>query len=229
FCCLYEGQQVTASLNNTVSVENARSSVECILRCQRLKKTPLYTEEKKCFCFNGHPTIHNSTNTTKTGRIFEKVKFGEGETDFEPAKPNPIVRYSMIGTLSMMCTSDPNNNCEYYGNFLLSIGRLPQNQNIQLWSLAQNKFSRQPVGRPWVVTFVHSFDEYESYVTDPNEFIVLDGMIKESDSGSDDLIADFDGELLAVTDLFGTFKTKKVTQSNGDYAEVGLRINRAAK
>ena len=135
----------------------------------------------------------------------------------------------MIGILSMKCTSDPGGECEYYGDFFLSIGQLPQNQDIPIWSLAKSSYSRQPQGRPWVVNFVRSFDEYESYGTDPSEFIELGGEIKESDSGKAfDLIANFDGELLAITDVFETFRTKRVTKSNGDYAEVGLRINKAS-
>ena len=73
FCCFYEGQQVETSLNNKTFVESARSTVECTLRCQRLKKTPFFTGEKKCFCLDGGPINDNSANATQTGTLFEKV------------------------------------------------------------------------------------------------------------------------------------------------------------
>ena len=70
-CCLYEGQQVE-TLNNATFVEAARSTVECTLRCQRLKKTPFYTEEEKCYCVEAVEAQKRS-NESYSGIIFKEV------------------------------------------------------------------------------------------------------------------------------------------------------------
>ena len=71
-CCLYDGQQVETCLNNATFVHSARSTVECTLQCQRLKKTSFYTEERKCYCIEAVEAQKRS-NESYSGIIFKEV------------------------------------------------------------------------------------------------------------------------------------------------------------
>ena len=66
---LYESQRVETSLDNGIFVESARSTVECTLHCQRLKKTPFYGDEKKCYCL----VVFIDGTNIEQGISFEKV------------------------------------------------------------------------------------------------------------------------------------------------------------
>ena len=68
-CCLYKGRQVETSLENSIFVESARSTIECTLQCQRLKKTTFYTDDEKCYCL---VAFIDGTNVEQ-GITFEKV------------------------------------------------------------------------------------------------------------------------------------------------------------
>ena len=71
-CYLYEIQQVETSLENAFCVETARSTVECTLQCQRLKKTPFYTDKEKCYCLDA--SEEDKEDLKINGEIFEKVR-----------------------------------------------------------------------------------------------------------------------------------------------------------
>ena len=67
-CYLYEIQQVETSLENANVVGSARSTVECTLQCQRMKKTPFYGDEK-CYCLDELA----QGNKVENGLAFQQV------------------------------------------------------------------------------------------------------------------------------------------------------------
>uniref|UniRef100_A0A7M6DNG6 Uncharacterized protein n=1 Tax=Clytia hemisphaerica TaxID=252671 RepID=A0A7M6DNG6_9CNID len=216
-CCLYEGQQVTASLNNTVFVEDARSTVECILRCQRLEKTPLYTEEKKCYCFGKFE--EQSSNESKTGTIFKKVSIVGDEME------DKTVNYNLIGTLEMICTSDTGRMCEYHGSFVLNIGSLPVNQNITIWSVPQLSFLSIIVGNVHTVQINHQFKEKKSFTTSELELITFDGAIQEYDfeTKTSNVLGDFNGQSFIAKDIFQA-DGRKIINGDTGYATITLQF-----
>ncbi|XP_066922432.1 uncharacterized protein [Clytia hemisphaerica] len=230
FCCLYESQQVETSLNNAISIESVSSAVECILECKSLKKTPFYGENKECYCLDS--IQHNSDNTSVNGTIFKKVTNAEegtaNNTKITPSTVpyvDQLVSYQIRGTLSMFCGTDEDTNCEFYGNLKFEIGNRPENQNIEVWSRSGSQRISKQMSLPFALPFSAIFNEYESFATDVDKYVVLDGQIKEWDSNGFDLIADLSGQLFAVKNIFGKSQTKKVSKTDA-YAEVTVKIIR---
>ena len=58
-CSIYRSNlHRNVSLQNPTQIVKARSQLECILRCQRVRTENFFTDDKKCFC---------ATATTKEG------------------------------------------------------------------------------------------------------------------------------------------------------------------
>ena len=127
----------------------------------------------------------------------------------------------------MLCESDSGNECEFYGNLKFQIGDLPDNQDKVVWARADSLYVTSPVGVIFSVLFSLNFDEYETFATNGDKYVLLDGKIKEKDTNSGDLIADFKGQQFKVTNIFGKNQAKRVSStSNNDFAEVKVMISK---
>ncbi|XP_066915319.1 uncharacterized protein [Clytia hemisphaerica] len=102
FCCLYKSDQVQTSVDNATFVEFARSAVECTFQCQRLKKTPFYTEDKKCYCLD---KVQDSvyTEDVKNGLIYKKAEFSYEERQVQ--HPSPTTSPTTTTTTTTTTTS----------------------------------------------------------------------------------------------------------------------------
>ena len=137
------------------------------------------------------------------------------------------VTYKISGNLSMLCVADAYPDCEYYGKLNFQIGNRPENQNMVAWSKKGFERVSHTINVVYTVTFSLLFDEYESFATNGDKNVLLDGQIKEFDPNGFQIIANLNGELYTVTNVFGKYQTKKVSNASNDFAEVTLTITRA--
>ena len=130
--------------------------------------------------------------------------------------------YVFTGMLNFWVHDDPGPVYEPYGELSVDIG--DKLSGIQLWkSPSSLKVKNNEI---YKVDFNYKFDESSEFIE--NGYFVLLGKVEESDSGPNEILGDFDGEIITAKSIFNNgIITKKYPGSKGvgnAYVEIKMKL-----